>query len=227
MWEIGKAKPDIDTLVTIAGFFGVTTDYLLGKSDVKSVDTEMQAVCKFTGLTEKAVEVLQYWVTIGFFEARRQTLNLLIEQETPQPDPNDFLRFDEATQEWEPDDDALEHARRKWERSDYVTLLASLSDYLFTTKRDPREPDDAEVDITNEGELCDADKITTGFGFTVGRWVIKSLPKKKLVDNTLLVDVTDKAKLLKIKVDSDSSELRLEYNMEGGDSDAEKDEHNN
>lgn len=34
-WEIGRALPDVNTLVTIAEFFNVTTDYLLGRDLLK------------------------------------------------------------------------------------------------------------------------------------------------------------------------------------------------
>lgn len=34
-WEQGKNKPNADTLLVIADYFGVSTDYLLGKSDVR------------------------------------------------------------------------------------------------------------------------------------------------------------------------------------------------
>lgn len=30
-WEIGKREPDLDTLIKIADYFQVSTDYLLGK----------------------------------------------------------------------------------------------------------------------------------------------------------------------------------------------------
>ena len=33
MWESGKREPDFETLQSLADYFGVTTDYLLGKSD--------------------------------------------------------------------------------------------------------------------------------------------------------------------------------------------------
>lgn len=32
-WESGQREPDLDTLVKISEYFGVTVDYLLGKSD--------------------------------------------------------------------------------------------------------------------------------------------------------------------------------------------------
>ena len=32
-WENGQREPDLDTLVKISEYFGVSVDYLLGKSD--------------------------------------------------------------------------------------------------------------------------------------------------------------------------------------------------
>lgn len=32
-WEGGKREPDLDTLIKIADYFGVSVDFLLGKSD--------------------------------------------------------------------------------------------------------------------------------------------------------------------------------------------------
>lgn len=43
MWETDKRKPNPDALITIADFFGVTTDYLLGHntaSTPKHIDVE-------------------------------------------------------------------------------------------------------------------------------------------------------------------------------------------
>lgn len=33
-WELGKWQPDIDAIINIAQYFGVTTDYLLGVSSL-------------------------------------------------------------------------------------------------------------------------------------------------------------------------------------------------
>ncbi len=54
----GKAMCPIDNLVKISQYYGVSADYLLGLSDEPTTDTNMSAVCKFTGLTEKSVSVL-------------------------------------------------------------------------------------------------------------------------------------------------------------------------
>lgn len=54
----GKAMCPIDNLVKISQYYKVSTDYLLGLSDEPTTDTNMAAVCKFTGLTEKSISVL-------------------------------------------------------------------------------------------------------------------------------------------------------------------------
>lgn len=39
MWEIGKSKPDADTLIRLSSFFHCSTDYLLGCSDFKNKES--------------------------------------------------------------------------------------------------------------------------------------------------------------------------------------------
>lgn len=38
-WELGRSKPDVDTLIGLAEYFECTTDYLLGLSDNKNAET--------------------------------------------------------------------------------------------------------------------------------------------------------------------------------------------
>ena len=38
MWEIGRSKPDADTLIKLADYFGCTTDYLLGLSEYRNLE---------------------------------------------------------------------------------------------------------------------------------------------------------------------------------------------
>lgn len=35
-WELGRRAPDLDMLIKLAAFFDVSTDYLLGNSDIKN-----------------------------------------------------------------------------------------------------------------------------------------------------------------------------------------------
>lgn len=51
----GETLPTMEKLMKLADFFQVSTDYLLGRTDIKSVDLTEKAICKYTGLTEKAL----------------------------------------------------------------------------------------------------------------------------------------------------------------------------
>ena len=54
-YENGNRTPDFDGLVALADLFTTTTDYLLGRTDVKTDDKDLKFICDYTGLSEKAV----------------------------------------------------------------------------------------------------------------------------------------------------------------------------
>ena len=57
-YEKGERAPDIDTLNIIANYFGVSADYLLGRTDEKTADTDLQGVLNYTGLSEQSVNII-------------------------------------------------------------------------------------------------------------------------------------------------------------------------
>ena len=74
MWETKKREPNFEALIKIADYFGVTLDYLLGRTDhptghviqneklpTKLADSGVEAVTKLgtPALTEQEVEVLK------------------------------------------------------------------------------------------------------------------------------------------------------------------------
>lgn len=54
----GLMFPKAEIINKIAKYFGVSTDYLLGVSEVESTKTSIKAACKTTGLSENSVKVL-------------------------------------------------------------------------------------------------------------------------------------------------------------------------
>ncbi len=59
-YERGKAFPRMDVFIDLAKYYNVTTDYLLGLSDCKKNDADMQAACKATGFSNEIIEMLHY-----------------------------------------------------------------------------------------------------------------------------------------------------------------------
>jgi len=58
LYKLGQSKPDIESLAKLAQFFGVTSDYLIGLSDVQCPDIDTRAIADKTGLSEGALEFL-------------------------------------------------------------------------------------------------------------------------------------------------------------------------
>ena len=57
-YQDGSTQPNAETIVRIANYFNVSTDYLLGLSDVSSKDLGVRAMCQKTGLCEDSVQML-------------------------------------------------------------------------------------------------------------------------------------------------------------------------
>jgi len=53
------AGMSVETLTALADFYDVSTDYVLGRTDVKSRTPEIAMICDYTGLSEDAVNQLR------------------------------------------------------------------------------------------------------------------------------------------------------------------------
>ena len=54
----------VKVLHALAEYFGVSTDYILGRTDIKSPDMSINAIAAFTGLTEESIIYL-HQITVG------------------------------------------------------------------------------------------------------------------------------------------------------------------
>lgn len=57
----GSRVPNTEQIIEIAAALHVSTDYLLGLTDAPTTDRDLRYICDYTGLSEKAVEVLHYY----------------------------------------------------------------------------------------------------------------------------------------------------------------------
>lgn len=57
MYEQGNSEPNVDTLSKIADFFNVTTDYLIGRTEGRTID--LQALYEEIGLSESSLSFLR------------------------------------------------------------------------------------------------------------------------------------------------------------------------
>ena len=54
----GARTPNIEQLNLLSDYFNVSLDYLVGRSDIKTPNADIRAVCEYTGLSEKAIDTL-------------------------------------------------------------------------------------------------------------------------------------------------------------------------
>lgn len=59
-YETNERTPNIELIYNIAKHYNVSADYLLGLSEVQSLDNRVQAACEVTGLSNAAIAKLQY-----------------------------------------------------------------------------------------------------------------------------------------------------------------------
>lgn len=77
-YENSGRTPDISILERFADFFGVTTDYLLGRTNAQTQKAKLQAVCNYTGLSDKSIELLSDLKENS--PAQLRVINFLLEQ---------------------------------------------------------------------------------------------------------------------------------------------------
>jgi transcriptional regulator with XRE-family HTH domain len=93
MYEIGQRDPDTETLQKLSDIFGVSVDYLLGKTDIRNPSDEI------TEAVEDDPELLEFWNELK----QREDLKLLFKQ-TRKLSPKDIkqvIRIIKAIEEEE------------------------------------------------------------------------------------------------------------------------------
>lgn len=67
-WETGRRSPDLETLEVLCDLFGVTADYLLGRSEVPTLEIsaeEWQLVEAFRGLSHEGQSYVRHSLALA------------------------------------------------------------------------------------------------------------------------------------------------------------------
>lgn len=90
-YQNDNAEPGIENFTKIAKYFNVSTDFLLGLTDVKATDLDIRDISEKTGLSEKAINnirIITETTQIGGLEAKntneifKEIINALLESDS-------------------------------------------------------------------------------------------------------------------------------------------------
>lgn len=78
LYEKAERTINIELLAKIADFFNVSTDYLMGRTDVSSINKDIQVACNVTGLSEHIIKHLYVLVNSGITNYDKNALESII-----------------------------------------------------------------------------------------------------------------------------------------------------
>lgn len=116
----GVNTPSIDVIQRIANYLNVSVDYLLGNTDIKPLNLELQAISKHTGLSEKSINKLSELNSQNNLNWTMDLLNYFIESEN-----FEVLLFY-----------LLQYATHKNQNIDYSYYTVNTKDIAFTKIQD-------------------------------------------------------------------------------------------
>lgn len=196
----GSNAPNIDKLILIAEFFNVSIDYLVGKDKEQTEEELVQSIVNYTGLSEKAVDVLHFYKD---YETICPTVNRLLESEMSSflqelgymcsDMPKDKLK--EKCKEYDIDFDKLENII---ETKDYECLqvLSTIEQYLNLKK----PTTDKILSIAKSGNIVSLSETLPEYSQHLSYddiVSIKTFKQSEIVEKVILENMIEKLKQLK------------------------------
>lgn len=173
----GTRNLTIDFIAMYARYFNVSSDYLLGLSDVRTVSPDTAMICRVTGLDDKAVRTLSEINDPTNFESPKeiiQTLNYILGELDYREQENGF-------------------------RGNGQSVLLRLSEYLMN-----RGEEAQVVHVLSNGMIFDdiakAEKVTPHDG----NISIKTMLAHEILDNYMLSALTDAVRNAKKQLEGEA-----------------------
>lgn len=184
-YENGERLPDALVIAKICEKCNVSSDWLLGLSDVMAQSVSVQTINKQLGLSELSIENLQELCENYDGKYLIPTINLLIEMATPPPEINDYANG--YSDDYFVDEDAYEEDLNTWENK-YINVLRSIEDYM-------------QVDLSYKGlsRILDTGEIKSPQENKKPFYLntLQTIDTTKIVEKVLLDDISDRLKKIK------------------------------
>lgn len=198
-YENNKTNISLDMIKKIAVALDVTTDYLLGLTDLESIDSDYKNIYKIIGLTDDAVSVLKEYNAIYDGEVLIPILNFLITQEKLPPDETqyEYMSIKSENTKWDNKkseqwqnivNEHYKKALQEWENKNYLPII-SMIEYFFNLK-----VKDEKIYMADEKvrQFLGDDKIKELFPEAI-------ISNENIADNVYLSQIKQQIKKLKQK----------------------------
>ncbi len=180
-YETGKSKIPIDTIIRIAKILKVTTDYLLGVTDLESTNEKDKIIHKAFGFSDKAIAILLK-LNKEYGGYLIDTINFLIEQENPFPLTGVYYDIPQKDKE-------LEEYEEKWNKT-HTPIISMIDCYL---KARAKEEKIQITDISMKDIIGDNEELLNDI---LPKMILNS---NELIDNVYLSKVKKQLRDSKIK----------------------------
>lgn len=200
-WKDGKTKPDIYYLGKIADFFNVSTDYLLGRSDVQSTDTDVKMICEYTGLSEYAVDVLHFF---NEHDMICKTINTLLESQIYSvyqelgfffvDEPENVLN--EQCERYEIDPQKVKEEIVKLKQHEHLGIVLAIERYLNLDLKNK----DKILSITESGNMISLSETHADYAKNLNLddlFSIQTIKQSEIVERVLMDNIVEKLKKAK------------------------------
>lgn len=188
MYENGKRIFDFQTLVNIADALDVSTDYLLGRTELESFDENIKITHQTTGLSDFAITNLIQLKDDGN-GVLLDTINFLLEQENYPYEAEKLKAYNTNN-----DKDIEKHSNKqikKYEKEDHQNVLMAIDNY-FHVSIDKKH----KLYLTNKGV-----KLKEEFSNDKQLEILtqKAVNTKEIIDKVFLDEINNKIAMARDK----------------------------
>lgn len=200
MYETDQRPIPADVLYHLAKFFNVTSDYIIGLSDIENYDIENNAIHKKLGLSNDVIDIIEEYNFLSDGKVLIPTLNYLIEQEKMTHIDSICEEYYQKLAELKISDEEkeiienkitaiYEESLKKYKSNNYIPVISVIEEY-FSIKDISGELAITNDSIENKNKFkTDLEKLD----------IKKIIINKNLVDTAYLSDISDNLKDLKNK----------------------------
>ena len=181
LYETGERIPDAETLYKISSKCNISVDYLLGRSEVKAIDSEKNIYQYVTGLSETAIDELTHYDKTSL-----DAINLLLES---YPE----FELDEIYDSIE-ENGKNQVLLEKWLEV-HVPILPTIRDYLLYDIKS-----DVDYFVCHNGKVKtrqELDKINSSASLLDEIVPIKVINQAKIIEEMLISEIVENLKKYK------------------------------